>query len=134
MMDIVPELLQRIESQYIQGIRESKKLEAIREKINKKNATYLDADEYAKEVADILAAAYDDNITEEVLPNGTMYYNIASRVLEPTIKTAYEEISDVVMKIQTLLNEKASIGLKAVKPELNWDRVDGIINKLSNEE
>lgn len=63
-----------------------------------------------------------------------MYYNIANRVITPTLTDNYNLVSDVTSEIQTSLNEAAGIGIKAVKPELNQDRIDGIINRISSED
>lgn len=133
-MDIVPNLLAAIQRDYERLIKESDTLELIRERIKKGTATYLDADKCAEEVAIILDKVYSNNITADILPNGRMYYNIAKRILEPTLRAAYEDVSEVVMQIQTLLNEKAGLGMKAIRADFNKDKVEGIINKLSNEE
>ena len=134
MNDIVPELLADIQEMYEAGIRGSRALAAVKKKIEKGTATYADGYTYAKEVGQILAAAYDEYITADTLPDGRMYYNIAKRVLEPTMKAAYEEVAAVCMEIQNRLNEKAGIGIKAVKPERNQENIDSIIDSISAKE
>ena len=37
-------------------------------------------------------------------------------------------------QIQTSLNKSSRIGIKAIKPELNQDRILGIVNKVSEAE
>ena len=41
-------------------------------------------------------------------------------------------ITDVTEQVQKALNDAANIGIKPVKPELNQDRIDGIINRASD--
>lgn len=81
----------------------------------------------------MLAAAFKNNLSENVLPDGQMYYNIASRILNDRLGTNYEMISEASEQIQKGLNTKAGLGLNAVKPELNQDRIDGLINRVSSE-
>ena len=63
-----------------------------------------------------------------------MYYNIASRIIPETLQHNHELITEVTAKIQEDLNKRAGIGIKAIKPELNEDRIKGLIEKVSNVE
>ena len=60
-----------------------------------------------------------------------MYYNIAKRLIEPKLKRNYDLVSDYTRDVQIVLNEKSKISLKAIKAELNQDRIDGLVNKIS---
>lgn len=131
MEDVAPELLKKIRSEFICAIGQSSELKDIEEKIAKGTATYAEANQYAVEAGNILASAYKNNISSEILPDGKMYYNIADRVIGTTMKEDYDLISDVSMRIQKDLNEAAKIGLNAVAPEMNEDRISGIINRVS---
>ena len=61
-----------------------------------------------------------------------MYYNIAKRLIEPNLIKNYDLVSDYSRNVQEVLNKKSNISLKAIKPEINQDRVDGIVNKISD--
>jgi hypothetical protein len=63
-----------------------------------------------------------------------MYYNIAQRILEPTMGNNHELISTAAAQIQTNLNKQAGIGIKGIKAPLNKDRISGIVNKISAED
>lgn len=132
MEDIAPELLKKIQLDFDEAIKKSEILKKLAEKIESGTATYIEANDYAIEVGNILAKVYGENITSDVLPDGKMYYNIANRIIPPTMQKNYEVISKVSMQIQESLNEAAGIGINAVKPELNTDKIDGIVNKISN--
>ncbi len=133
MDDIAPELLEAIRKDFNDAYVESEKIALLLEKVRAGSATYAEANEYALELGDILASAYNKNIISAVLPDGQMYYNIAKRIIEPTMDNNYNLIADTSMQVQKSMNEAAGIGIKVVKPELNSDRIDGIINRISGE-
>lgn len=132
MEDIAPGLLEALLEDYEKNKENSELIQLIKSKLEDGSATYADANEYAIELGDILANAYAHNISSDILPDGRMYYNIADRVIRPTMVRSYDDISNATVKIQQSLNEKAGIGIKAIKPELNQDRIKGIVNKISN--
>ena len=82
---------------------------------------------------DIVAKVFS-GISSADLPDGKMYYNIAKRTIEPVMQEAYEKIANMGVATQTVLNQNAHIGIKAIKPELNQDRIDGILNRVSTED
>ena len=63
-----------------------------------------------------------------------MYFNIAERILNGTMKENYNLVSNYSTEVQEALNSTAGMGLKAVKPPLNQDRVDGIVFRVSSAE
>jgi len=134
MMDIVPALLERIEHDFRNRFFNNNKLRSIRGLIDNGTATYRQAQEYAVEVGKILSEVYELHLTEEVLPDGKMYYNIAERILTPTLSNNYTLTVEVSAEIQEILNKKAGLNLKAVKPKVNRDRIEGFINRISTEE
>ncbi len=102
--------------------------------IEHEKVTCHKANEYAIEVGEMLVDAYNKNISAEVLPDEKMYYNIARRILEPTMGNNHELISTAAAQIQTNLNKQAGIGIKGIKAPLNKDRISGIVNKISAED
>lgn len=131
--DIVPGLLELIKKEFDKKALSSQKLKKAIELLKSRNATYLDANEFSVEVGTILADVLGENITAEILPDGKMHYNIADRILNPTMTKNYELISSYAEDVQIILNENANIGLIALKPEINQNRIDGIVSKISKE-
>lgn len=128
--DIVPELLEKIQKEFK---NKTAKSEIIKKKIaalNVGKVTHLDSNEFAIEVGNILADVFKNEITEDILPDNKMYYNIAKRLIEPNMKNNFDIVSDYSKEVQEVLNKKSNISLKAIKPELNQDRIDGIVNKI----
>ncbi len=132
MNDVAPELLETITNEFEDLIKNDEVLFGIRRKIKAGKATYQDANRASIRIGELLSKAYQSHLSSDVLPDGTMYYNIAKRVLEPTLKRDFDEVSGICQDVQQLLNQKANIGIKAVAADLNQDRIDGIIDKVSS--
>lgn len=134
MDDIVPSLLEAIQEDFKRQWKENKTIGRIWGKTKSKTASYKDANQFAIEVGEMLARSYRKYITSGALPEGKMWYNIATRILEPTFHTNYSLITDVCDEVQKIFNEENKVGLGTVAPEFNNDKMMGFINKLSNAE
>lgn len=132
--DIVPSLLKKIKSEFEGARLDSEVLKDLLSKLHHSKASYLDANQYAIEIGEILSKALGASLTNETLPDGKMYYNIAQRVLTDVLGRNYELVSDYTEQVQKNLNSEAKIGLAAQVPELNQDRIDGLVNRLASEE
>lgn len=132
--DIVPSLLKKIKSEFEGARLDSEVLKDLLSKLHHSKASYLDANQYAIEIGEILSKALGASLTNETLPDGKTYYNIAQRVLTDVLGRNYELVSDYAEQVQKNLNSEAKIGLAAQVPELNQDRVDGLVNRLASEE
>lgn len=134
MEDIAPGLLKNIQDDFKDQFSKNDLIETLYKKVKDGAATYAEANDFSVEAGKILANVFQSNISSEVLPDGKMYYNIAKRVVEPMMKNNYVLITDVTDQVQQKLNETANIGIKPITPELNQDRIDGILNKVSSAE
>lgn len=132
MEDISPRLLEDISKSYASYAEKNEVLKKLVEKINDGNANYEDLNMYAYELGMCLKKAFMDNVKEEILPDGKMYYNIAKSLLEPMCLNNYDDISVKCEAVQTLLNAKAGLGIKAIKPSYDSEKTTGIINYISN--
>lgn len=128
MEDIAPELLNGIQKDYREGREKDKELNQIRKLTAAGAADGRDLDKYAVRSGELLAEALHNNVSGDVLPNGKMYFNIAEKVLPPVLEENHKDVADISVEIQNLLNKKAGIGIKAIYPELNGDRIDGLVN------
>lgn len=133
MDDIVPGLLETIQSQFDEKTYNSTKLKKALKRLSDKKANYIDVNDFAIEIGEILADVLGANITTEILPDGKMYFNIADRILNPTMQKNFDLVSGYAGDVQTELNQAAGINLKAQSPVINQDRIDGIINRVSSE-
>lgn len=131
--DVAPEILELVLERFRQYLKKNATIKELDALIEAGTATYREADIYAVEVGDMLAKAFMD-ITGEMLPDGKMYYNIAERVVKPALGESYSIVSEMAGKVQKSLNTQAGLGLNAVIPPIDNNRVDGFINKLAEAE
>lgn len=132
--DIVPELLEVIERDFNTKLNKSRKLKNIRKMIDDGSASYRQANEYAVEVGEILAGTFQEHIKSEILPDGKMYYNIAERVVDPSLKNNHVIVAKVSAEIQDQLNKSIGLGIKGIEPKVNQLRIDSVINRIVAEE
>ena len=132
--DIVPELLENIQRDFNTAISRNKKIQSIQTMIENGTATYEQANKYAIEVGEVLARTFEVHIKSETLPDGKMYYNIAERILNPTLSNNHAIVVQISAEIQEQLNRSAGLGLKGIEPTVNQRRIDSIINRVSAEE
>lgn len=132
--DIVPELLETIVRDFEQALESSQVVNECLTALAAKEATYETANAYAIEIGRILSEALGASITSQNLPDGKMYYNIAKRVLEDRLGANHELVVNFSSSVQQLLNENAGIGLQVRVPELNRDKISGLVNRLSHGE
>ena len=130
MHDVAPELLELIQKDFEENYNKRKLIASLYQKVRDGTATYLEANDYAIEVGKLLSDAYQRNLSSAVLPDGHMYYNIAKRVIYPTMEHNHELISSMANMVQSDLNELNGFGIKALIPEINLDRITGIIEKV----
>src|SRR5690625_1372209 len=104
-IDIDTELLENIQRDFNSKIKKSTKLKSIQKAIDNGTATYTQANEYAVEVGSILASVFKTHIKSDVLPDGHMYYNIAERILTPTLTENYVIVTRVSAEVQEQLNK-----------------------------
>lgn len=133
MTDVSPKLLEAIKNSFESDYKKNLIITNLKKKIDNGKATYDEVNTYAIEVGELLAKAFRENLSGEVLPDGRMYFNIARAVVEPMMNNNYNLVSNVAVQVQTSLNSSPKIGIKAIRPNLNQDRIDGIINRLASE-
>lgn len=134
MEDIVPELLNLIQNEFADAYEADKEITELIEKIDSGKATGADLDAYAARTGDLLAETLHRNISSDTLPDGRMYYNIANRILSPVLEKNYNLVADVAAAVQEQLNERAGIGIRPMKPEINRDRINGLVDLASDAE
>lgn len=134
MENMAPDLLEALKSDFQKNFDQSKRIQGLYDKIRDGTATYAEANDFSIETGSILADTFSRKLSSEILPDGKMYYNIADQVVASLMRNNYELVADAAVRVQETLNKAAQIGIKAVKPELNEDRIRGIVDKVSNSE
>lgn len=134
MIDIAPELLIKLQRSFSEKFNKNKKIDKILSAIREGNPTYSEVNDLSIEVGDILAEVFKENLSQDILPDGRMYYNIAKRTIEPMMINNYDIVTDNAVVVQEILNKKAGMGIKAQIPALNQSRIDGILDRLDETE
>lgn len=128
--DIVPELYEKIHSDFERRIQKNKKIQNFQSKLKKKTATPKEVSLYAGELGDCAAYALTTNLTEENLPDGKLYWNIADQTIKPLLKEVHEMVMDAAVEVQLVEDEQNGINLKPIRPEFPEYRARDFINKL----
>lgn len=133
MVDVAPELWEEIKRIFWEKIEGDAEIKKILEKIDDGVASYEEAHEYALRIGKHASRALKKVLNAEVLPEGIMYFNIAERTVRPALEFDRELVENATIQIQEDLNAAAGIGMKAVVPQRNEDRIEGIINRMCSE-
>ena len=133
-IDVLPKLLQEVKNEFELAFGESEIIRNAFATLESKKATYKTANDFSIEIGEILSKALGATISADKLPNGKMYYNIAQRLLTDVLGRNHELVSGYASDVQKNLNDEAKIGLKVQVPELNQDRIAGIVNRFASED
>lgn len=134
MTDIAPELIENITDLFHELIDNNERLTKLVDLVRCGKASYEDAHKIATLIGGELAKAFKLRVSSDVLPDGRMYYNIAERLINDTVGDAHGIVAAICSDIQDTMNAQAGIAIKTIEPQLNQDRLDGIIERLSTEE
>lgn len=132
--DIAPALLEKLQKDFRERVKGDKKLQDLLKLINEGKATYIQAEELACKMGEVLSQTFGNCLSSATLPDGKMYYNIAQRVVAPMLREDHQLIAKATVQVQAALNKKAGIGLKPQTVAVDEDRVYGIVNKISEAE
>ena len=133
-MDKNAETLARIIDEMNRGMSSSRKAKRITEKIASGKATYADALEYAQENGRVLKNSISNNVGEVLEPDGRLFREAANVVIKTPMEESGRQVIDVAAEIEQSMNDAAGIGIKAIRPQVNEDQIDGIITGICNTE
>ena len=129
--DVVPELMKSIEKAFEIHTANDKTLARVSKRIRDGTATQEDGHAYAIRIGKDSSKALRDVLTEQNLPDGKLYYNIATRTVIPTLENNQALVNEAAAKIQKTADAKRKISLNAVKPDFPKDRISGLIDKMT---
>lgn len=132
MTDFADELLNAIQERMKRSRQTDQGLIKAAEVVLSGASDYTGLTNYAIALGECLSNALKAEISAEKLPNGQMTSDLAQTILEPVLREQYAQIAFAAELVQDHLNQAARLGLHAVKPTLNQDRVAGLIKKISS--
>lgn len=129
MKDITPELQKSVLSDFYNMVEEDNKIQGILTGEDKR-ATLTQVSKQAERLGEYAVRSLKKNLTDETLPDGTLYWNIAKGVIPPLMREVQKVATDMAVRVQTREDKKAGIGLKPVRPVFNQERIEAVMNKV----
>lgn len=131
MKDIGIELYEAISAEFQRALSADKIIGGIMQRIETGKAQSTDIARYANRLGQMLRTAIERNVSADKLPDGQMYYNIAEKILRPSLKNTYDLFNDTAAEIQAVVDQALGINIKAQKPEFPDERIDDVIGAAS---
>lgn len=129
--DIVPKLNEAINKAFDSRVKNDKQMQKAftgDESIDLGDVSLL-----ARKMGGYAYEALKECLTDDVLPDGILYWNIAQRTIEPLMRKVHELVCQMADAVQIREDKKLKIGIKPVHPEFNTDRLNDILNKVTSE-
>lgn len=131
MEDIGEKLYELIQAEFEQLTARDVRLIGLSARIERGTATTRDISEYSLRLGTHLRTAIEHNVSADVLPNGRMYYNIADKILDRSLRNTYELVNDVAVRIQEAVDKQQDIHIRPQKAEYPVERVRAAIGAAS---
>lgn len=122
------EIIEAIAKDFSSGCRKSKKLVSLYKKMVAGKATYLDADQYALETAQVLGSTLHKHLGVETI-SGAEYKEIISSVLPEGLHGIHDSVATYAQTIQNGINKRAGLGFQAVKAQFEPEKAREIVTK-----
>ena len=132
--DVVPALNEAIQTSFKTNVMRDRRIAHISSRIRDGTATFADGHDYAERLGENLSKALTSNLTADNLPDGRLYYNIASRTVTPALEENYNLTNDAAEKIQKIVDKKSKIGLGSVRADFPNERINGLIDKMTRDD
>lgn len=129
MKDIAPELQKLVLNDFYHRVEEDTKIQTILAGEDKR-ATLAQVSKQAERLGEYAVRSLEKNLTNETLPDGTLYWNIAKGVIPPLMQEVQNLAIDMAVTVQKREDEKTGIGLKPVRPVFNRERIEAVMNKV----
>lgn len=113
MNDVAPAIYEKVNKRFEYLISRDDKIKRSEKRLKDGTATFEDAYYYAQNIGYCLADAFS-LISDDDLPDGRMYYNIAEKAVKPLLERSAGMCNDYADAVVKLLNEKAGLGLNPV--------------------
>lgn len=131
MEDIGEKLYELIQAEFEQLTARDVQLIGLSARIERGMATTRDISEYSLRLGTHLRTAIEHNVSADVLPNGRMYYNIADKILDQSLRNNYELVNDVAVRIQEAVDKQQDIHIRPQKADYPTERVRAAVGAAS---
>lgn len=132
MTDVVPAMLEGVQESFHGRLARDSRIMRVNGRIRDGTATLKDAHLYSQRVGTALSNALKEHITLDALPNEELYFNIADRIIMPTMTEDYDLVNEVAASVQKVVDQKNGIGLGSAHAAFPKERISGLIDKLTD--
>ena len=132
MEDVAPKLYGDILKDFERRMNRDSFIQSFQRKIEDKTATAEQVSTYARRLGEHGSEALCKYLTEDNLPDGKLYWNIAERTIRPIAEEIYTLVNEAAVATQLIDDEKSGIGLKPKVPAFPEERFNALINKVVN--
>ena len=132
-MSALDEIVKSIIEEYDAGNQEDATLAPLIRRIQEGKATYADVEKLASRTGIRAGRLLADQLTA-LSVDGRVSKEQARALLMGMTRHNYDVVSGAAADVQENLNRRAGLGLKAVRPEFNRNRVEGLITEVVGKE
>ena len=97
--DIGKELFEKIQKVFETKCSNHVHIQNLLKKFERGKADLIDVESYSRAIGAQLAESIIEIITPDALPNERLYYNIAQKILMPTLKNNYELVNSAAAQV-----------------------------------
>ena len=130
MKDAAPELYAQLMTAFETKTANDPLIKSFNKKLEAGKATQEQCSQYAGRLGEIAAEACAFVLVPENLPDGILYWNIATRTILPMLKRVHELVNTSAIQIQKIEDEKAGLGLIAQPAPFPEARVNDLLNSI----
>lgn len=130
--DIGQDILSSVRADFAKALDDkSGRLGRLFRKIQDGSATMSDVSTFSVLIGQTVSSAVEKQITPDVLPDGTLYFNIAQTVLQGVLRDSHELINLAAQSVQERLDAQQGLHIKPVKPDFPEERIRDIAGAAS---
>lgn len=128
--DIAPALAESIDTTFNSLVSSDAVIRAFNNKMSKGAATQRDVFNYTSRLARHASKSLKMCLTPDNLPDGKLYWNIATRTIKPLLQRVHTMVTEAAISVQTADDQRNGIGVKPMAVDFPEERINDILNKL----
>lgn len=128
MSEFGDELLAEAEKLFASKLKNSKKIKSLAKSVRKGSSSYDIANDYAVEAGRLLS----ESLTEALGDVAYVSEEVARELLAPMLGYDHDVVTTITEAIQKNMNTENGLGIGVKIPQLDTNRIDGFISKLSS--
>ena len=132
--DVAPALQEETMTRLKGDLAEDRRLTRLFNQLASGEANYYDAHVVSQIVGEHTSDVLMQVLTPDVLPDHRLYYNIAERTIKPAMQLGDSVVTNYTEAMQTQMNRRAGMNIKAIKPRDNTTNINNICGLASDYE